>query len=134
MDEYFADSWFFIARIDRFDSHHSRARRVDERLGTRTIVTHEAVLSEVLAFFSSQGAHLRREAAFVIRRILAKDEVMSIDRALFARGVDLYAARPDKEYSLVDCISMVIMKERGIQHVLTNDHHFRQEGFVVVNE
>ena len=53
--------------------------------------------------------------------------------ASFARALDLYEARPDKEYSLVDCMSMVVMRERGITHVLTNDHHFRQEGFTVVN-
>ena len=45
-----------------------------------------------------------------------------------------YAARPDKEYSLVDCMSMVVMKARNIDHVLTNDRHFSQEGFVVVSE
>ena len=50
------------------------------------------------------------------------------------RALDLYSQRPDKEYSLVDCMSMVLMRERGITHVLTNDHHFRQEGFTVVNE
>jgi predicted nucleic acid-binding protein len=53
---------------------------------------------------------------------------------LFDAALDLYARRLDKEYSLVDCASMVLMKRHGIHHVLTNDHHFRQEGFVVVNE
>jgi uncharacterized protein len=40
----------------------------------------------------------------------------------------------DKAYSLVDCMSMSLMRERGITHILTNDHHFRQEGFTLVNE
>jgi predicted nucleic acid-binding protein len=31
-------------------------------------------------------------------------------------------------------MSMEVMERRGITHVLTNDHHFRQEGFTVVNE
>ena len=53
---------------------------------------------------------------------------------LFDAALDLYARRPDKEYSLVDCASMVLMKRLEIDHVLTNDHHFRREGFVVVNE
>ena len=55
-------------------------------------------------------------------------------RDLFIRGLQLYEQRPDKEYSLVDCMSMTLMRERGIAHVLTNDRHFRQEGFTVVNE
>ena len=53
---------------------------------------------------------------------------------LFIRGLYLYEQRPDKEYSLVDCMSMTLMRERGITHVLTNDHHLRQEGFVVVSD
>jgi predicted nucleic acid-binding protein len=59
-----------------------------------------------------------------------------VERAsdLFSAALSLYEQRPDKEYSLVDCMSMTLMRERGITHVLTNDHHFRQEGFTVVNE
>jgi predicted nucleic acid-binding protein len=53
---------------------------------------------------------------------------------LFPGAIDIYSRRPDKEYSLIDCMSMTLMRSRGITHVLTNDHHFRQEGFTVVNE
>ena len=41
----------------------------------------------------------------------------------------LYGARPDKGYSLVDCISMEAMRREGLTEVLTNDRHFEQEGF-----
>ena len=41
---------------------------------------------------------------------------------------------PDKAYSLVDCMSMELMRQRGITHALTNDHHFAQEKFTVVSE
>lgn len=131
---FLADTWFLIATIDRFDSHHRQAGRLRDSIGSSQIVTHDAVLTEALAFFSGQGARARAEAAFVIRSALTSYEVVPVDRGLFLLGVDLYAARPDKEYSLVDCMSMVLMKERGITHVLTNDHHFRQEGFVVLSE
>ena len=47
----------------------------------------------------------------------------------FNRGFELYKARPDKGYSLTDCISMVEMRKRNILHVLTHDRHFSQEGF-----
>lgn len=47
----------------------------------------------------------------------------------FRNGLALYEARPDKGYSLVDCISMVTMRELGITGALTADRHFRQEGF-----
>ncbi|MFI5386712.1 MAG: nucleic acid-binding protein, partial [Fimbriimonadales bacterium] len=40
-----------------------------------------------------------------------------------------YKARPDKEYSLADCISMEAMRQEGITEILTHDNHFTQEGF-----
>jgi uncharacterized protein len=52
--------------------------------------------------------------------------------ASFLDGLALYEARPDKEYSLTDCISMQTMRRAGLSDVLTNDHHFRQEGFRIL--
>jgi predicted nucleic acid-binding protein len=50
----------------------------------------------------------------------------------FATALALYEARPDKEYSLTDCRSMVALRALGISEVLTNDHHFTQEGFIIL--
>ncbi len=47
----------------------------------------------------------------------------------FLEGLALYKARPDKAYSLTDCISMALMNHLGISKVLTHDSHFAQEGF-----
>ena len=51
---------------------------------------------------------------------------------LFASGSDLYAQRLDKDWSLTDCISFVVMRERGIAEALTADHHFEQAGFTIL--
>jgi uncharacterized protein len=48
------------------------------------------------------------------------------------KGLELYAKRSDKSYSITDCISMVIMKQLGIQEVLTHDKHFTQERFTII--
>jgi predicted nucleic acid-binding protein len=41
----------------------------------------------------------------------------------------------DKEWGLTDCISFVMMQERGLTTVLTVDKHFEQAGFLnVMNE
>jgi predicted nucleic acid-binding protein len=48
----------------------------------------------------------------------------------FDRGLDLFGRRPDKDWSLTDCISFAIMSERGLTHALTADRHFAQAGFV----
>ncbi len=50
----------------------------------------------------------------------------------FLAGLDLYEARPDKEYSLTDCISMAIMRQEKITEILTLDAHFTQEGFTAI--
>ncbi len=51
--------------------------------------------------------------------------VLSIDE----QGWALLKSRPDKEWSLVDAASFVVMRERGIHEALTTDHHFEQAGF-----
>ena len=55
--------------------------------------------------------------------------VVPPNRGSFHGGLELYRARPDKGYSLVDCISMQTMRREGLTDVLTNDRHFEQEGF-----
>src|SRR5260221_12628740 len=134
LNPYFVDAWLFIALTDRRDTDYLRARRVTQRVGQARLVTHAAVFFELLAFFSEEGSQARAQAVANVRDAMLSMEVITPDRALFLGALDRYAARPDKKYSLTDCMSMIVMEERGIRHVLTNDHHFRQEGFVVVNE
>ncbi len=55
-------------------------------------------------------------------------------RDTFLLGLGLYEARPDKDYSLTDCISMETMRARGLTDALTADHHFAQEGFTILFE
>ena len=49
--------------------------------------------------------------------------------SLYRRGLALYDARPDKEWSLTDCISFVVMTDEGLTEALTGDGHFTQAGF-----
>jgi predicted nucleic acid-binding protein len=59
-------------------------------------------------------------------------QVVPQNRERFIAALDLYEQRPDKEYSLTDCISMQVMKAMGITEVLTHDRHFVQEGFIIL--
>ena len=134
MQTYFADTWFFIALHDRFDSHYSRANAIRMRLGRSAILTHEAVFTEMLAHFAEDGPRSRVRVASIVRDLLRSIDVVTPDRTLFLRSLARYEQRLDKQYSLVDCMSMIIMEDRGIHHVLTNDHHFTQAGFTIVNQ
>ena len=136
MSGVFVDSWFFIAHLHRFDPDHSAALRLGRTLRETAFFTHDGVLTEVLSFFSGRGAFWREAAAEVVREALAarRYKVTPVSRELFENALTLYERRADKEYSLVDCTSMHLMRVRGITHVLTNDHHFRQEGFTVFSD
>jgi hypothetical protein len=58
--------------------------------------------------------------------------VLSADQLVFDRAVALFNERPDKEWSLTDCTSFVVMQEYGLTEALTSDHHFQQAGFTAL--
>ena len=58
--------------------------------------------------------------------------VLPQSRESFLEGVRMYEQRADKGYSLTDCISMNACRQEGILEVLTNDHHFNQDGFRIL--
>jgi predicted nucleic acid-binding protein len=136
MKLYFADSWYFIALINRRDAAHRAAVRLEQSLLDQHLVTHDGVLAEVLNFVCEASADTRTRAVRYVREVIADPGVTVYDagRTLFLGALALYERRRDKEYSLTDCMSMRLMQAHGITHVLTNDHHFRQEGFTVVSE
>lgn len=69
-----------------------------------------------------------------VQRSVRADAVVIIPATedWFIRGFDLYRRRPDKEWSLTDCISFLVMQEHGVTEALTADHHFAQAGFQVL--
>jgi predicted nucleic acid-binding protein len=131
---YFADAWYFIALLEPRDGDHRNARRLARFVEHTRLLTHEAVLTEVLAYFAAEGPRARLLATEAVQTALIEMDVISVDRSLFRAALRLYERRPDKEYSLVDCTSMELMRARGVSHVLTHDHHFRQEGFTVLSD
>jgi predicted nucleic acid-binding protein len=95
------------------------------------IVTTDEVLTEYLTFFPAAPEPVRHEAADSVASLLASSVIRVVpqSRESFLSGLQLYRARPDKGYSLVDCISMQTMRKEGLTEILTNDRHFEQEGF-----
>lgn len=58
--------------------------------------------------------------------------VVRSDPEIFDRGLALYASRQDKDWSLTDCISFVVMERAEIAEPLTGDKHFEQAGFKIL--
>ena len=138
METIFIDSVYWIAIANPKDQWHQEANRLRaEYLGNGEgvqRVTSEEVLTEMLTTFSSQGRYFRGLAVKTVDEIIydLNTEVVAQSRKSFSLGLKLYRERIDKEYSLQDCISMNIMKARNITKILTNDHHFEQEGFITL--
>ena len=102
-------------------------------IGTRSIiVTTEAVLWEWLNAFSD--ASTRAVAAEGYRRAHAdaRIEVAPFQSELIDSAVQFYRARPDKSWSLTDCLSFVVMERRQLREALTTDRHFEQAGMKVM--
>jgi predicted nucleic acid-binding protein len=130
----FADTFYWIALIDPRDAFHGAVVALHSALGTARLVTTDEVLAEVLTFFSRGGPLWRSKAALMVRRTRSNPDVdvLPQTRADFDAALALYEARPDKGYSLTDCRSMLAMRGLGLTEVLTNDHHFSQEGFTIL--
>ena len=127
----FADTFYWVSLANAKDDWHASVKRVSENIGSALLVTTDEVLSEFLTFYSSFGALWRRNVVAMVVAIRTNPNVRTLPqtRASFDAGLRLYRSREDKEYSLTDCISMEAMREHGLHEVLTNDHHFVQEGF-----
>jgi predicted nucleic acid-binding protein len=130
----FADTLYWGAVLHPLDQYRPQIIRAQGALGEIRLVTTDEVLTELLDGLAQRGTHLREAAAQAVRTIL-RDQRVTVhpqSRESFLAGLRLYEQRSDKGYSLVDCISMVTMRSRKIQEVLTNDRHFTQEGFKII--
>ncbi len=131
MTEVFLDTSFAIALPAVTDQSHARA--VDlanqlEKRGTR-LVTTQAILLEIGNALSKQRY---RVAATQLLESLVSDpnvEIVPLSDDLYSAAFNLFRNRLDKEWGLIDCVSFVVMHERGIFDALTTDDHFNQAGF-----
>ena len=89
-------------------------------------------LTEVGDAFSQPGARQQFIRLLDLLRQQPDVEIVPSTSDLFRRGTDFFSARLDKEWSLTDYISFVVMGELGITDTLTSDHHFEQAGFRVL--
>ena len=95
------------------------------------LVTTTYVFDEVVTYLNSRSLHA--SAVKTGRRLLGSSsvELVRVDDALFRAAFELLQRRPDKRYSLTDCVSFLLMRERGISVALAFDRHFEQESFVM---
>ncbi len=131
MNRVFADSFYFFAVLNPKDEAHRKALEFATR-HEEPVVTTAWVLTE-LADGLAVTAH---RAAFsrLVARLQAdpENEIVPPTELLMTRGFELYDTRPDKQWSLTDCISFLVMQDRKMTEALTGDRHFEQAGFTVL--
>jgi predicted nucleic acid-binding protein len=130
----FLDTSYVQALLNPRDAHHPRALALVSRVKrSPEVVITEAVLAEV-GNALSRTPRLRRHATTFIRGCYTEPNmsVVSVDTTLMTQALELFESRSDKEWGLTDCISFVVMRERGLSDAVTGDLHFRQAGFRVL--
>jgi predicted nucleic acid-binding protein len=130
----FADTFYWLALARPRDTWHARVKSWTRANAATRLVTTDEVLTEFLNALASTKASGRAYAAATVHDIRNDPNVNVLPqtRADFDAALAFYEARPDKEYSLTDCRSMLALRALGISEVLTNDHHFTQERFAIL--
>ena len=130
--ETFWDTSGFFALVNSNDPAHSKVRQLAATIFAerRRNVTSDWVIGECCTLL------IARRKPNLVRRFLDYTEqaadliVVPCDPALMIKTKSFLRQRLDHQYSFVDCMSFVIMTERGIREAFTTDEHFAEAGFV----
>jgi predicted nucleic acid-binding protein len=124
----FLDTGYLAAIADSRDELHDRAMKWSHALRGKVVVS-EYVLVETFNLLSRPEDRAQVHAVVDLLRNSANCEIIYIDQPLFSEAVDFHLRRPNKEWSLTDCVSFILMKHHRIDRALAYDKHFEQAGF-----
>lgn len=132
MNTIFVDTGYLLALELSNDQNHQVAKQHWQNVvnSLPPLVTTSYVFDEIVTFFSKKRHH---EKAVQVGNYLLRSpsvQFIHIDEELFFQGWAYFQQHKDKEYSLTDCISFVVMRNFGIEKVFTFDKHFEQAGFL----
>jgi predicted nucleic acid-binding protein len=129
----FADAFYFVARLNRRDQHHDRVLEFSRTFRAR-LLTSDWILMEVADALAESQCRIRIRDFITHLRRSATCEIVPATREGLDRALALYHQHADKGWTLTDCTSFGIMRERNVTDALTGDHHFEQAGFVKLFE
>ena len=134
MTKLFVDTSGWANLIDISQPYHHQAAKIyqDYRSQKYKIITTNYIICELVALLSSPLRIPRNKAIAFIQSLKKSPyiEIIHTNEIIDSQAWDLLTQRKDKNWSLVDCSSFVIMKQYGINEALTNDHHFEQAGLI----
>ncbi len=131
MNTVFADAFYFVARLNRHDQHHERVLEFSRGFRAR-LLTSDWVLMEVADALAASECRGRVREFILHLRGPAACEIVPASRGLLDRALELYDQHADKQWTLTDCVSFVIMRECNLTDALTGDRHFEQAGFAAL--
>lgn len=124
----FVDTSYLLALVNPRDELQPRAQAWANALNEPLLLT-EYVLWEMVNAFSMPADRPKAHAVVARLRAAPDCEIVVASGELFETGMQFHARRTDKEWSLTDCVSFVVMQSRGLLRALTHDHHFEQAGY-----
>lgn len=131
MNVVFADAFYFVARLNRRDHHHAQVIEFSRKTRAR-LLTSDWILMEVADALAGSACRARMRDFILYLRQSPACEVVPASREILDQALQLYHQHADKSWTLTDCTSFVIMRERRLSEALTRDHHFEQAGFVAL--
>lgn len=130
-EQILVDTAYVLALVNERDQYHDRAQELADLFEGRNLLITDAVLLEI---GNALARGFKKQAIEIISYFIESEEVEIFRHSsqIFDKAFALYKKYDDKEWSLVDCISFIVMRERGIKQALTFDRHFDQAGFVAI--
>lgn len=134
MTALFVDTAGWMACADAADPAHQAARAArDQALEEgRLLVTTDYVVDETLTLIRMRLGIAAAEAWWGQVEGSSRVRHESIDAMRAEKARATFFRHRDKDYSLTDCTSFVVMRELRLKQALTTDRHFRQAGFLAL--
>ena len=129
MKKVFADTYYFLARLNSLDPHRSKVLAYSGETRAQLLTT-EWVLLELADALAD--THFRKVIKDYFDFLEKQTVIIRVDDRLRRKALDCYNLHDDKRWSLTDCLSFVVMRESGVTTALTGDRHFIQAGFDAV--
>jgi len=131
MTPVFLDGGYVIALEASDDENHPAAARQWRNLRRRLppLATPTLVFAEIVTSFNTRRRHAK---AVEVGNLLLETPgvtLVTADEIVIAARLGIFATTRRQIFSLADCVSFVVMRERGISKALSFDRHFVQAGF-----
>jgi predicted nucleic acid-binding protein len=106
------------------------ALRAELKLAPKRLVTTRAVLLEI---GNALAKPRYRVAAIQLLESLEGDpnvEIIPMSEGLYHQAIQLYRERLDKDWGITDCVSFVVMQDRGLTSALTTVNTINKPDFL----